>query len=132
VVSFACRVPDDLFQWSNPVGPLQSESMVRVDGRKCLMIARLPPVFWRCRPDRRRKVVRHGQTRASVENCAFEVQLETTLWGTIKELREVPALAESGRPSPIPLEFEPLDRINDVYARMKKRQIAGRAVIQPW
>jgi len=43
----------------------------------------------------------------------------------------VPALAESGRPSPIPLEFEPLDRINDVYARMKKRQIAGRAVIQP-
>jgi propanol-preferring alcohol dehydrogenase len=73
-----------------------------------------------------------GAARLKVlENCAFEVQFETTLWGTIKELREVPALAESGRPSPIPLEFEPLDRINDVYARMKKRQIAGRAVIQP-
>jgi len=73
-----------------------------------------------------------GAARLKVlENCGFEVQFETTLWGTIKELREVLALAESGRLSPIPLEFEPLDRINDVYARLKKGQIAGRAVIQP-
>jgi len=39
------------------------------------------------------------------------------------------ALAESERLSPIPLEFESLDRINEVYARMKKGQIAGRAVM---
>ena len=73
-----------------------------------------------------------GSARLKVlENAAFEVQFEVTLWGTIKELREVLALAESGRLSPIPLEFESLDRINDVYARMKKGQIAGRAVIRP-
>ena len=73
-----------------------------------------------------------GAARLKVlENSAFEVQFEATLWGTIKELREVLALAESGRLSPIPLEFQSLDRINDVYARMKKGQIAGRAVIRP-
>src|SRR5262249_50538399 len=73
-----------------------------------------------------------GTARLKVlENSAFEVQFETTLWGTIKELREVLALAESGRLSPIPLEFQPLDRINDVYARVKHGQVAGRAVIRP-
>jgi propanol-preferring alcohol dehydrogenase len=73
-----------------------------------------------------------GAARLKVlENSAFEVQFEATLWGTIKELREVIALAESGRLSPIPIEFEPLDRINEVYARVKKGQVAGRAVIRP-
>jgi len=41
------------------------------------------------------------------------------------------ALAESGRLSPIPLEFEPLDHINEVYARVKKGQVDGRVVITP-
>jgi propanol-preferring alcohol dehydrogenase len=73
-----------------------------------------------------------GAARLKVlENSAFEVQFEATLWGTIKELREVLALAESGRLSPIPLEFEPLDRINEVYARVKNGQVAGRVVIRP-
>jgi alcohol dehydrogenase, propanol-preferring len=73
-----------------------------------------------------------GTARLKVlENTAFEVQFEATLWGTIKELREVLALAESGRLTPIPLEFAPLDRINDVYARVKKGQVAGRVVIRP-
>jgi len=73
-----------------------------------------------------------GAARLKVlENSAFEVQFEATLWGTIKELREVLALAESGRLSPIPLEFAPLDRINEVYERMKRGAIAGRAVIRP-
>lgn len=31
-----------------------------------------------------------------LENSRFEVQFEATLWGTVKELREVIALAESG------------------------------------
>ena len=39
------------------------------------------------------------------------------------------ALAESGRLTPIPLEFWPLDRINEVYERVKHGQVAGRAVI---
>jgi propanol-preferring alcohol dehydrogenase len=73
-----------------------------------------------------------GTARLKVlENSAFEVQFEATLWGTIKELREVLALAESGRLSPIPLEFEPLDRINEVYTRVKNGQAAGRVVIRP-
>lgn len=73
-----------------------------------------------------------GTARLKVlDNAAFEVTFEATLWGTLKELREVLALAESGRLSPIPLEFEPLDRINEVYARVKAGQVAGRVVIRP-
>jgi alcohol dehydrogenase, propanol-preferring len=67
----------------------------------------------------------------ALENSRFEVQFEATLWGTIKELREVIALAESGRLTPIPIEVSPLDRINDVYTRLKHGHIAGRAVIAP-
>ena len=59
------------------------------------------------------------------------MQFEATLWGTIKELREVMALAESGRLTPIPIEVAPLARINEVYTRLKHEQIAGRAVIAP-
>jgi alcohol dehydrogenase, propanol-preferring len=73
-----------------------------------------------------------GTARLEVlKTSAFEVQFEATLWGTIKELREVIALAESGRLSTIPLEFAPLDRINDVYTKVKRGEVAGRAVIRP-
>jgi propanol-preferring alcohol dehydrogenase len=73
-----------------------------------------------------------GAARLKVlENTKFEVQFEATLWGTIKELREVIALAESGRLTPIPIELEPLDRINDVYARLKRGDVQGRVVITP-
>jgi propanol-preferring alcohol dehydrogenase len=73
-----------------------------------------------------------GAARMKVlENTRFEVQFEATLWGTIKELREVIALAESGQLTPIPIEPAPLDRINDVYARLKRGEIQGRAVITP-
>jgi len=73
-----------------------------------------------------------GAARLKVlENTRFEVQFEATLWGTIKELREVIALAESGRLTSIPIEVAPLDRINDVYGRLKRGDVRGRAVIQP-
>jgi propanol-preferring alcohol dehydrogenase len=73
-----------------------------------------------------------GTARLKVlETTPFEVAFEATLWGTIKELREVLALAESGRLSPIPMTFHPLERINDVYARVKRGDEAGRAVITP-
>jgi propanol-preferring alcohol dehydrogenase len=73
-----------------------------------------------------------GTARLKVlENSPFEVLFEATLWGTIKELREVLALAESGQLTSISLEFDPLDRINDVYARVKRGDVAGRAVIRP-
>ena len=61
----------------------------------------------------------------------FEVGFEATLWGTGKELREVIALAETGRLRPIPIELASLDDINDVYARVKGGKIQGRVVIRP-
>jgi len=73
-----------------------------------------------------------GAARLKVlESSRFEVQFEATLWGTIKELREVIALAESGQLTSIPIETAPLERINEVYARLKRGEIRGRAVIQP-
>lgn len=73
-----------------------------------------------------------GTARLKVlENTRFEVQFEATLWGTVKELREVIALAESGRLPLIPVERAPLDAINDVFARLKKGQVPGRVVITP-
>ena len=73
-----------------------------------------------------------GAARMKVlENARFEVQFEATLWGTLKELREVIALAEAGQLTPIPIELAPLERINDVYARLKRGEIQGRAVIVP-
>ena len=61
----------------------------------------------------------------------FEVTVEGTLWGTIKELREVIALAESGMLTPIELEFAPLEAINEVSEALKLGKIHGRAVITP-
>ena len=73
-----------------------------------------------------------GAARMKVlENTRFEVLFEATLWGTIKELREVIALAESGELTLIPTEFAPLDRVNDVYRRLKAGEVEGRAVITP-
>lgn len=73
-----------------------------------------------------------GAARLKVlENSRFEVLFECTLWGTVKELREVIALAESGRLTPIPIETAPLDAINTVRERLKRGQIVGRAVITP-
>lgn len=66
-----------------------------------------------------------------LQTSRFEVLFETTLWGNIQELREVLALAEGGRLTPISLEFYPLDQINEVYRRLKEGKVAGRAVIVP-
>ena len=73
-----------------------------------------------------------GTARLKVlDNSAFEVQFEATLWGTLKELHEVVALAESGHLTSIPLEFASLDEVNSVYARVKHGLVPGRAVIVP-
>lgn len=66
-----------------------------------------------------------------LRNSRFEVQFEATLWGTLQELREVIALAEDGRLTPIETETAPLDQINDVYRRVKAGRVAGRIVIVP-
>jgi propanol-preferring alcohol dehydrogenase len=73
-----------------------------------------------------------GTARMKVlDNIGFEVLFESTLWGTIKELREVVALAESGRLSSIQLEFAPLEAINEVHDRLKRGEVRGRVVITP-
>jgi propanol-preferring alcohol dehydrogenase len=73
-----------------------------------------------------------GTARMKVlENTRFEVQFEATLWGTVKELREVVALVEAGRLTPIPTELAPLEKINDIHARLERGEISGRAVITP-
>ena len=61
----------------------------------------------------------------------FEVSFESSLWGSIKELREVIALGESGMLTPIALDFEPLDRINAVFENLKAGKVGGRVVITP-
>jgi propanol-preferring alcohol dehydrogenase len=66
-----------------------------------------------------------------LDTSRFEVLVEATLWGSIKELREVIALAESGRLTMIPIEVAPLQKINDVYGRLKRGDLEGRAVIAP-
>jgi propanol-preferring alcohol dehydrogenase len=60
-----------------------------------------------------------------------EVSVSVSWWGNIRELREVIALVESGRLTSIPLQFWPLSEINEVYDRVKRGEVAGRAVVTP-
>jgi D-arabinose 1-dehydrogenase-like Zn-dependent alcohol dehydrogenase len=60
-----------------------------------------------------------------------EVAFSVSWWGNIRELREAIALAGSGWLTPIPLEFYPLDRINEAYDHLRHGQVSGRAVIVP-
>ncbi len=54
----------------------------------------------------------------------------TSHWGTRTELEEVVALARGGRLR-IDVERAPLEAINDVFARLERGEIAGRAVLVP-
>ena len=64
-------------------------------------------------------------------NSRFEVSFEATLWGSIRELREVTALAESGRLPLLPVEHVPLERINEAMQRLRSGTVEGRLVITP-
>ena len=66
-----------------------------------------------------------------LDNSRFEAAFEATLWGTIKELREVVSLAESGRLELNDEEFAPLDRINEVIDQLRKGGVKGRVVMTP-
>lgn len=66
-----------------------------------------------------------------LENARFETAFEASLWGTLKELHEVVALAESGRLSLEETEFAPLDKINEVCERLKRGGVTGRIVMTP-
>jgi propanol-preferring alcohol dehydrogenase len=60
----------------------------------------------------------------------FGCSLVTTLGGTTGELAEVVALAEAGRIEP-QIERYPLDQVSDVYEKLEKGEITGRAVLSP-
>jgi threonine dehydrogenase-like Zn-dependent dehydrogenase len=73
-----------------------------------------------------------GTARLRVlDNVRFEVAFETSLWGNLQELREVIALADGGELTLIEQEYAPLDRIGDIYRRVKAGEVAGRVVIAP-
>lgn len=73
-----------------------------------------------------------GTARLKVlETTRFEVTFEATLWGTIRELREVVAMVENGLLTPIETEYVPLDQINAVAERVKSGDVMGRMVIVP-
>jgi propanol-preferring alcohol dehydrogenase len=64
-------------------------------------------------------------------NWDIEVQFSVSMWGNIKELREVLALAETGLLTLDPVEYHPLEAINDIYHRLEHGEIPGRAVLTP-
>ena len=66
-----------------------------------------------------------------LDTSRFEVGYEATLWGNIRELRELIALVESGRLTPIATELAPLERIQSVYQRVKSGDVAGRVIVTP-
>ena len=73
-----------------------------------------------------------GAARMKVlENSRFEVGFECTLWGTIKELREVVALVEDDRLALGPSETAPLHQINHVHDRLKRGDVHGRVIMTP-
>ena len=59
-----------------------------------------------------------------------EVDLTTAWWGSRNDLREVVALARTGRLIPA-LERFPLAEINEVFTRLEAGQVTGRAVLVP-
>lgn len=68
---------------------------------------------------------------AALRTIRPEVSFSVSWWGNIRELREVVHLVETGRLTPIPLEFWPLEKINEVYDRVRRGEVAGRAVLTP-
>lgn len=66
-----------------------------------------------------------------LESVRFEVGFEATLWGTVKELREVIALVEDGRLALGESEFARLEDIDHVYTRLKRGEVRGRAILTP-
>jgi propanol-preferring alcohol dehydrogenase len=66
-----------------------------------------------------------------LDNVRFEVSFEASLWGNVRELREVLTLAERGDLTLIEQEHLPLARIHEAYARLKAGKVEGRMVIQP-
>ena len=57
--------------------------------------------------------------------------LRGSFTGTLEELRELMALAQSGKVPPIPVETRPLARANDTLNDLRDGRVLGRVVLQP-
>ncbi|MDZ7733966.1 MAG: NAD(P)-dependent alcohol dehydrogenase [Acidimicrobiia bacterium] len=71
-----------------------------------------------------------GTYPLSFFSVPYEASVTTTYWGTIPELREVVALAESGHIR-AEISRHALDDAPGVYERLQRGEIDGRAVIVP-
>ncbi len=60
----------------------------------------------------------------------YEVSVATTYWGSVPELMEVMALAESGRIQSHVERFS-LEQVDEAYRRLREGTLRGRAVIVP-
>jgi len=71
-----------------------------------------------------------GQVPYFMWATKFEVELSTSLWGSISDLREVIALAGSGLLEPTVTTY-PFDQIPAAFAALEAGTLEGRAVILP-
>ena len=121
------EAPQKILEMSRGIGVSAAFDFVGADSTLALAIASTRPAG---------RVVQVGLAGGTAHLTALktvkpEVSVSVSWWGNIRELREVFALAESGRLTPIPLEFWPLDKINEVYDRVKLGKVAGRAILTP-
>lgn len=71
-----------------------------------------------------------GTLPVSFFGVPFGAQIATSYWGTVTELMELVELARLGKVR-VDVETFPLDRATDAYARLRRGEIHGRAVIVP-
>jgi propanol-preferring alcohol dehydrogenase len=71
-----------------------------------------------------------GTLPVSFFGLPYGAEVATSYWGTATELIELVSLARNGK---IRLDVEtfPLERASEVYARLRRGEIRGRAVITP-
>ena len=60
----------------------------------------------------------------------YGAQVATSYWGTVTELVDLVELARAGRIR-VEVETAPLDQVNETYARLRRGEIRGRAVVVP-
>lgn len=60
----------------------------------------------------------------------YGAEVATSYWGTVTELAELVALARTGKLR-LDVEVFPLERATEAYARLRRGEIRGRAVITP-
>jgi len=71
-----------------------------------------------------------GSLPLSFFSIPYGAQVSTSYWGTVTELMELVALAQAGRIR-VQTESFPLSRAVDAYDRLRRGEVAGRAVIVP-